>query len=124
MTKKYKIKLNICRLLSFTITVLPVIIYAIKGFMDGSIGEKVSLGICVILALMFMLINVMFKYHIRSTLWVLLIGIYVWIDNIIPLLIIMASTTIIDEFVLVPLINKYKNKHIINKEIDLRGNNG
>lgn len=124
MTKKYKIKLNICRLLSFTITVLPVIIYVIKGFMDGSIGEKVSLGICVILALMFMLINVMFKYHIRSTLWVLLIGIYVCIDNIIPLLIIMAATTIIDEFVLVPLINKYKNKYIINKEIDLRGNNG
>ena len=124
MTKKYKIKLNICRLLSFTLTVLPVIIYTIKGFMDGSIGEKVSLGICVILALMFMLINVMFKYHIRSTLWVLLIGIYVCIDNIIPLLIIMAATTIIDEFVLVPLINKYKNKYIINKEIDLRGNNG
>ena len=124
MTKKYKIKLNICRLLSFTLTVLPVIIYAIKGFIDGSIGEKVSLGICVILALMFMLINVMFKYHIRSTLWVLLIGIYVCIDNIIPLLIIMAATTIIDEFVLVPLINKYKNKYIINKEIDLRGNNG
>lgn len=124
MTKKYKIKLNICRLLSFTITVLPVIIYTIKGFMDGSIGEKVSLGICVILALMFMLINVMFKYHIRSTLWVLLIGIYLCIDNIIPLLIIMATTTIIDEFVLVPLINKYKNKYIINKEIDLRGNNG
>ena len=124
MTKKYKIKLNICRLLSFTITVLPVIIYTIKGFMDGSIGEKVSLGICVILALMFMLINVMFKYHIRSTLWVLLIGIYMCIDNILPLIIIMATTTIIDEFVLVPLINKYKNKYIINKEIDLRGNNG
>ena len=124
MTKKYKIKLNICRLLSFTLTVLPVIIYAIMGFIDGTIGEKVSLGICVILALIFVLINVMFKYHIRSTLWVLLIGIYVCIDNIIPLLIIMAATTIIDEFVLVPLINKYKNKYIINKEIDLRGNNG
>ena len=124
MTKKYKIKLNICRLLSFTLTVLPVIIYTIMGFMDGTIGEKVSLGICVILALIFVLINVMFKYHIRSTLWVLLIGIYVCIDNIVPLLIIMAATTIIDEFVLVPLINKYKNKYIVNKEIDLRGNNG
>ena len=118
MTKKYKIKLNICRLLSFTLTVLPVIIYTIMGFMDGTIGEKVSLGICVVLALIFVLINIMFKYHIRSPLWILLIGIYVCIDNIIPLLIIMAATTIIDEFVLVPLINKYKNKYIINKEID------
>lgn len=124
MTKKYKTKLNICRLLSFTLTVLPIIFYAVMGFMHGSAGEKVSLGICVILALIFVLINVMFKYHIRSTLWVLLIGIYVCIDNIIPLLIIMASTTIIDEFTLVPLINKYKNKYIINKEIDLRGKNG
>lgn len=124
MTKKYKTKLNICKLLSFTLTVLPVIIYTIMGFMHGTIGEKVSLGICVVLALIFVLINVMFKYHIRSTLWVLLIGIYVCIDNIIPLLIIMATTTIIDEFALVPLINKYKNKYIINKEIDLRGNNG
>lgn len=124
MTKKYKTKLNVCRLLSFTLTVLPVIIYAIMGFMQGSTGEKVSLGVCVVLALIFVLINVMFKYHIRSTLWVLLIGIYVCIDNIIPLLIIMATTTIIDEFALVPLINKYKNKYVINKEIDLRGNNG
>ena len=124
MTKKYKTKLNVCRLLSFTLTVLPVIIYAIMGFMHGSNGEKVSLGICVVLALIFVLINVMFKYHIRSTLWVLLIGIYVCIDNIIPLLIIMATTTIIDEFALVPLINKYKNKYVINNEIDLRGNNG
>ena len=81
MTKKYKTKLNICRLLSFTLTVLPVIIYAIMGFINGSVGEKVSLGICVVLALIFVLINVMFKYHIRSTLWVLLIGIYVFCQN-------------------------------------------
>lgn len=124
MTKKYKTKLNTCKFLSFALTVLPVIIYAIMGFINGSTGEKVSLGVCVVLALIFVLINIMFKYHIRSTLWVLLIGIYVCIDNIIPLLIIMATTTIIDEFALVPLINKYKNKYIINKEIDLRGNNG
>lgn len=123
MTKKYKTKLNICRLLSFMLTILPVIIYAIMGFMHGSIGKKVSLGICVVLALIFVLINVMFKYHIRSTLWIMLIGIYICIENIIPLLITMAASTIIDEFVLVPLIKKYKDKYIINKEIDLRGEN-
>lgn len=123
MTKKYKNKLNFVRLLSFALTVLPVILYAILGFYNGSIGEKVSLGICTLLAVMFVIINVMFKYHIRSTLWIMLIGIYICIDNIIPLLITMAASTIIDEFVLVPLIKKYKDKYIINKEIDLRGNN-
>lgn len=123
MTKKYKNKLNFVRLLSFTLTVIPVILYAILGFYNGSIGEKVSLGICTLLAIMFVIINVMFKYHIRSTLWIMLIGIYICIDNIIPLLITMAASTIIDEFVLVPLIKKYKDKYIINKEIDLRGKN-
>jgi ABC-type proline/glycine betaine transport system permease subunit len=123
MTKKYKKKLNFVRLLSFTLTVLPVILYAILGFYNGSIGEKVSLGICTLLAIMFVIINVMFKYHIRSTLWIMLIGIYICIDNIIPLLITMAASTIIDEFILVPLIKKYKDKYIINKEIDLRGKN-
>jgi ABC-type proline/glycine betaine transport system permease subunit len=123
MTKKYKNKLNFVRFLSFVLTVLPVILYAILGFYNGSIGEKVSLGICTLLAIMFVIINVMFKYHIRSTLWIMLIGIYICIDNIIPLLITMAASTIIDEFVLVPLIKKYKDKYIINKEIDLRGKN-
>lgn len=123
MTKKYKNKLNFIRLLSFILTVLPVILYAILGFYNGSIGEKVSLGICTLLAIIFVIINVMFKYHIRSTLWIMLIGIYICIDNIIPLLIIMSASTIIDEFVLVPLIKKYKEKYIINKEIDLRGKN-
>lgn len=123
MTKKYKNKLNFVRLLSFALTVLPVILYAILGVYNGSIGEKVSLGICTLLAIMFVIINVMFKYHIRSTLWIMLIGIYICIDNIIPLLITMAASTIIDEFVLVPLIKKYKDKYIINKEIDLRGKN-
>lgn len=123
MTKKYKNKLKFVRLLSFTLTVLPVILYAILGFYNGSVGEKVSLGICTLLAIMFVIINVMFKYHIRSTLWIMLIGIYICIENIIPLLITMAASTIIDEFVLVPLIKKYKDKYIINKEIDLRGEN-
>lgn len=123
MTKKYKNKLNLFRSLSFSITVLPVILYAILGFYNGSIGEKVSLGICTLLAIMFVIINIMFKHHIRSTLWIMLIGIYICIDNIIPLLITMAVSTVIDEFVLVPLIKKYKDKYIINKEIDARGKN-
>lgn len=123
MTKKYKNKLNLFRSLSFSLTVLPVILYAILGFYNGSIGEKVSLGICTLLAIMFVIINIMFKYHIRSTLWIMLIGIYICIDNIIPLLITMATSTVIDEFILVPLIKKYKDKYIINKEIDARGKN-
>ena len=41
-------------------------------------------------------------------------------NNIIPLLIIVAALTVIDEFVLEPLYKRYREKYVINKEIDKR----
>lgn len=52
-----------------------------------------------------------------------MIGLYVAVDNIIPLLIMLAVTTIIDEFILTPLARHYKAKYTINKEIDNRMSN-
>lgn len=120
ITKSYRNKYRICKILSTLFTLLPIIIYTVIGFLSGTVGQKLSLGICLVLALIFVLINIIFKHRIRSTLWVMLIGIYVCIENIIPLLLIMAFTTALDEFILEPLVKSYKNKYIINKEIDKR----
>lgn len=120
MTRSYKKKRDICRVLSFIFTMIPVLIYVILGFIKGTMGSKISLGVCLVLALVFTLINVLFKHRIRCTLWILIIGIYVCIDNIIPLLFIMAASTAIDEFILHPLAKKYNNLYTINKEIDKR----
>ena len=120
VTKSYKKKRNLFRALSILITILPVLVFTVIGFVEGTITEKVSLGICLFLALLFVLINILFKHHIRSTIWILLIGIYVCVRNITPLLIIMAFSTAIDEFILDPLAKSYANKYKINKEIDKR----
>ena len=120
VTKSYKNKRNLFRALSILITILPVLVFTVIGFVEGTITEKVSLGICLFLALLFVLINILFKHHIRSTIWILLIGIYVCVRNITPLLIIMAFSTAIDEFILDPLAKSYANKYKINKEIDKR----
>ena len=120
VTKSYKNKRNLFRALSILITVLPILVFTVIGFVEGTITEKVSLGICLFLALLFVLINILFKHHIRSTIWILLIGIYVCVRNITPLLIIMAFSTAIDEFILDPLAKSYANKYSINKEIDKR----
>lgn len=120
VTNSYKNKRNLFRALSILITVLPILVFTVIGFVEGTITEKVSLGICLFLALLFVLINILFKHHIRSTIWILLIGIYVCVRNITPLLIIMAFSTAIDEFILDPLAKSYANKYKINKEIDKR----
>lgn len=120
VTNSYKNKRNLFRALSILITILPILVFTVIGFVEGTITEKVSLGICLFLALLFVLINILFKHHIRSTIWILLIGIYVCVRNITPLLIIMAFSTAIDEFILDPLAKSYANKYKINKEIDKR----
>ena len=120
MTKKYKTNYILCKTLSILMTLIPLVIYTIKGFCEGTPGSKVTLGVCFTTALILTIINVVFKYHMRSTIWILMIGLYVAVDNIIPLLIILAITTILDEFVLSPLSRYYKSKYTINKEIDKR----
>lgn len=91
------------------------------AFIKGAPLQKFTMGCMVTLALIFVMLNVIMKYNIRSTVWVLILGIYLCLDNITPLLIIMAVSTILDEFVVSKLAIKYKNQFTINKEIDLRG---
>lgn len=121
MTKKYK-KLHLTfKWLSITITLIPIFIYFILGFINGAIRQKITLGLMLILAITFVLINIILKRRIRCVIWVLLIGIYCSVDNILPLLLILAITTILDEFVFEPLEKKYYSLYQINKEIDKRG---
>ena len=120
-TKHYKRLTWVFGLLSILATLTPITIYIIIAFTNGTIGEKVSLGICLVTVLIFTIINVLIKHRIRCTIWILLLGIHVCVANIKTLLIIMAITTAIDELIFEPLAKKYKNKYIINKEIDKRG---
>lgn len=121
MTKKYK-KLQLTfKWLSITITLIPIFVYFVLGFINGEIRQKITLGLMLILAITFVLINIILKRRIRCVIWVLLIGIYCSVDNILPLLLILATTTILDEFVFEPLEKKYYSLYQINKEIDKRG---
>ena len=120
MTKEYRRKKWLLLILSILINTLPIAIYTIRAFMLGEVGQKVTLGVCLTLALLFVGINFITQHSVRSTLWVLLIGIYVCLDYIQSLLLIMAICTIIDEFIIMPAYNRAKNDQIINKHIDKR----
>lgn len=50
--------------------------------------------------------------------WIILIGIYTVLDDVMPYLIAIAVCTVIDEFLVSPIYRSLKNRYIINKEID------
>lgn len=120
ITKKYQRLSILFHALSMLVLVIPLAYYTIYGFISGEITEKLTLGITFVIACILLVINVLFKYHIRSTIWILVLGIYICIDSIMPLLLMVAIGTILDEFILTPLYKSYHNKCTINKEIDKR----
>lgn len=119
-TIKYKRRYMLLNLLSILFLLIPLIVYIILGFIQGTVGEAFILGCSLVTSIVLVFVNIVFKYHIRSIIWILMIGLYISVNNLIPLLFIIAITTILDEFILQPLIKVYKSKYIINKEIDKR----
>lgn len=120
ITRRYKRLSVLFQCLSLIVLIGPLAYYMVVGFIEGETVEKVTLGMTFIAAGILTVINVLFKYHIRSTIWILVLGIYFCLDSILPLICMIAVGTILDEFILTPLHKKYKNKAIINREIDRR----
>ena len=120
VTKKYKVLSFVFLVLSLGLTVFPISYYVIKAFAEGSTTEKLSLGLFATLAIILCVVNLMFKIHLRSTIWLLVLGVYIAIDSIMPLMIMLAAGTITDELVVTPLYKHFKSKASINHEIDKR----
>lgn len=122
ITKKYKRLKIFFQILSLLVTVAPIVVYTIIGFADGDIytGKKVFLGFTLVTAIILVAVNILFKFHLRSPLFLMILGIYVALDKVLPLLIIISSGIVIDEFIFQPLVKSFKNKYQINKEIDKR----
>ncbi len=119
-TKSLKTKTYIFHFLSWVLTFLPILIWLGIALAKSNDVTKTALAISVLIAFILTLALLLLKYSIRSTIWILLIGIYVALKDITPLLIITAVCTIIDEFIVHPLYKHYKERYHINKEIDKR----
>lgn len=120
-TKKNKALYWVFNILSFIVMFVPIAVYIVKGYIEADLTtEKVGLTCTIMVSIILVAINFIFKYHIRSTLWILLLGVYFCIDNILAMIILIAVGTILDEFLLTPLKKSFKNKYTINKEIDKR----
>ena len=121
--KSLKSKLNLARFFSFVCTFVPLLVYVVIGFANNEIhtGNKVFLGFTLISALILTLTNLLMKYHLRSPLFIILLGIYVALDNVLTLMIIVSVGIIIYEFILQQIINNLKAKVTVRKELEYDG---
>ena len=121
MTKKLKRKYIIATILSFLLNVCPLLVFTIIAFISGTaIVDRVTLSMTLLIVLIFTAVTFINKTVFRSKLWILLIGLWLCLDNILTPLIVFASCQVIDELIVTPLKNYYKNRYRINKEIDTR----
>lgn len=120
-TKDLSTRLFFLRLIDVVLLVTPVLVYFFKAlFADGLAYQKVALMGMLVIALVLTGVNILFKFHLKSPIWVILIGIYIALKNILPLIVLLAVSICLDELVFVPFIKKTKTQLVANKEIDLR----
>ena len=120
LTKKYKRLWLLFSFLSFALTIGPLGYYISKAFIEGDTKEKLCLGLLGTASIILVCINVLCKKRIRSVLWLLVLGIYIVLENLVPLLLFIAIGTILDEFIFEPLAKKFKTDYICQRNIDKR----
>lgn len=120
-TKKNKVKYIIFSIISIILWIVPIAVFTFLALMEGDLlYQKVALSLSVLSVLVMTLVAITSKIQMRSRVWVMMIGIYICIQNIIAPLIIFAACQIADELIISPLKERYKRKYHINKEIDAR----
>lgn len=120
MTQKYRILKNVFLVLSILCLTFPMTFYGIQAFIQGAKIEKFTLGAFCTVAIGMVVVNFIMKIHLKSMVWLLLLGIYICLDNITTLLLMVAICTIVEEIIIHPIYKYYKQKYTINKEIDKR----
>ena len=120
-TKRLKSKRNVFCIFSILLNFFPIAFYFVKALMVADTKEKLILGITFFCALILTLLNAIGKLNYRSVMWIIFLGIYQAVSDLMPLILMLACCTILDEFVISPLHRRYKDLYLINKEIDKRG---
>ena len=119
-TKKYRTLSFIFAALGFLITFGPLSYYFITGFAIAEVAHKFILTVGLVSSLILTVINVIGKYTMRAPFFLLLLALVIVLETIKPMIILFAISVILDECLIQPLKKHFRNKYIINKEIDKR----
>lgn len=122
-TKSCRRKLWLFRILDWLCLITPILIYVVIALSNDGIkvGYKVTLMSMLIIAIILCVVNVLAQKRLRCPIWIILIGLYVAMrDYLMPLIIILAVVSILDDLVFTPLIHYYYTKTVASKTIDQR----
>jgi hypothetical protein len=123
MTEKYKRLALLWTCLSVLLLVGPFTYYTITALVGAAlVSQKVALCSTLLIVGIMTVIAAANKTVLRSRLWILLIGLYVCLNNILTPLLIIAVCQVLDELVVAPLAKHYRNKLTISKTLDERLN--
>lgn len=122
-TKASRRKLWLFRILDWFCLITPLLVYVLYALCSGDalVAQKVAVVSMTMIAIILTAFNVIAQKKLRCPIWIILIGLYVAIKNyLMPLIIILAVTSVLDDLVFTPLISYYKSQLISNKTIDER----
>ena len=121
-TKECRFKLWLFRILDWVCLALPVIVYIIMALSGGAlVAQKVAVVATTMVAIILTVFNIISQKRLRCPIWIILIGLYIAIQKyLMPLIIILAVTSVLDDLVFTPLISYYRTKLIANKAMDER----
>lgn len=119
-TKKYNFFRYFFLSLSVFALSFPLTFYGIMAFIEGSKVEKFTFGAFCCVAIGMVVINFLMKLKLRSMIWLIVLGIFICLNEIQAMLIMVAVCTILDEICFTPLYKYFKRKAQTNKEIDKR----
>ena len=109
-------------LLSLILTWAPIIIYVAMSYQSvtANVVDKITLTSLLTVGVIMSIVCLMNRYTLRCRTWLVLIGLWLCLDKILGCILVLAITQIVDELIVHPAANYYRNKLSINKEIDRR----
>lgn len=120
-------KLWLYRIIDVILLLVPLIAYFFLAISSGQVttAGKVTLVGTVAIALVLVVFNVIAQKRLRCPIWIVLIGFFVAIrDWLLPLIIVLAVVSVIDDLVLTPIISYYRGKVIAHRAMDERLEDG
>ena len=120
ITKRYRNLKNIFGFFSFVCVIGPLVTFISMGLMQGEGQEKLCLTLTSVASIILALLGLMRKVHLRSTVYIAMIGLWIALDNIVPFIITLGLCTIFDELLFSPLYKRFKEDYHTNKQIDKR----
>ena len=119
LTKVHKKKYRFAAFISFLLNIGPFLTFTAMAYFSGTaVNSKVTLSLTLILVAIFTCYAYYKKMVMRSNLWILLIGLWICLDNIITILIVFACCQIVDELFVTPYMLYHKGKYEHYKDND------